>query len=81
MCTVKRTLVLQIGLSSHGLSSASEDVVVFFDLSWIWTGVLLRFAGGVDGRVGSLTQAKSFLIFILAQFVDGRVVSSTQARS
>ena len=33
MCTVKRTFVLQIELSLHGLLSASEDVMVFFDLS------------------------------------------------
>ena len=80
ICTVKRILVLQIGLNLNGLLSASEDVMISFDLLWIWTGVLLQFAGGVDRRIGSLTQAKFFLILILAQFVDRRIVFSTQAR-
>ena len=81
MCTVKHTFLLQIRLSLHGLSLANKNMVVFFDLPWIWTRVLLQFAEGVDGRVGSLTQARFFLILILAQFVDGLVISLTQAKS
>ena len=77
MCKVKRTLVLQIGLSLHGLSSANEDVVVF-DLSWICTGVLLQFAVGVDERVGSLTQARSSSILILAQLTGALCLQHRQ---